>query len=108
MVKQSKSNLKVLNDRVLVEPEKELQVEGVSQEVLEALEKAKIVLPDAYEAAYFKRPQWGKIVSWGDKCRYKWEVGQKVSFARDGWAKLKFDGKEYLIFAESQLNATLD
>ena len=99
--------LKVLNDRVLIEPEKDLKLEGASEEVIEALKTDKLYIPDAYENFYLKRPTWGKIVSWGDKCKYKWEVGQKVAFARDGWAKLTFQNKEYLVFAESQLNATI-
>ena len=106
--KLSLPTLKVLNDRVLIKPEKETNIEGGSKEVLDALKTGKLILPDEYEAAYFKRPQWGTIVSWGDKCKYKWEVGQKVAFPRDGWAKLKHGEIEYLIFAEEQLNATLD
>ena len=103
----SSPTLKVLNDRVLIEPEKDLKLEGASEEVIEALKTDKLYIPDAYENLYLKRPTWGKIVSWGDKCKYKWEVGQKVAFARDGWAKLTFQNKEYLVFAESQLNATI-
>ena len=105
-VKSTKSGLKVLNDRVLVLPEKETKAEGATPEVIEALESKKLVLAEAYEAYYFKRPQWGKVVSWGDRCRYDWRTNQKVYFPRDGWAKLNYQGTEYLIFSESQLNAT--
>ena len=106
--KSSSPTLKVLNDRVLILPQKDEVVEGASAEVLEALKSEKLVLSEEGRAAYFKRPQWGTIVSWGDRCFYKWEVGQKVAFARDGWAKLTFEGIEYLVFCEHQLNATLN
>lgn len=105
--KSSLLTLKVLNDRVLVLPYKELKIEGTTIEVLVALEQKKLYLADAYEGFYFKRPTWGTVVSWGDKCKYKWSEGQRVGFPRDGWAKLSYDGVEYLVFTESQLNATL-
>ena len=103
---QGIDRLKILNDRVLVLPE-ELSYEGASADVVDALNKKKLVLADAYEAAFLKRPQWGKVVQWGDKCKYTWHVGQTVAFPRDGWAKLHYLGTEYLLFAESQLNATI-
>ena len=101
-------NLRVLNDRVLVFPDKEVQIEATTPQVLIALQEKTIVLPEQYESYYLKRPQWGVIVGFGEKCKHAWKIGQEVAFARDGWAKLIYKKTEYFIFKEDDIHATLD
>lgn len=101
--KSKKSSLKVLNDRVLIKPDA-VQYQGASAEVTAALEKGKLVLPDAYEAFYKNLPDMGTIVGYGDKCKYPWVIGQKVQFSKMAGAKCKFNGDDYLIVREYDVN----
>ena len=75
-------SIRVLNDNLLVIP-KELDYsyqEGFSKEVVDALKSGKLALPETAEMAAKKFGRYGKVVSWGDKCRYKYKVGQEVYF----------------------------
>ena len=48
-----------------------------------------IQIPDAIEGAFKKRSQWGRVMSWGNGCRYKYAEGERVYFKwqdqRPGW-----------------------
>ena len=93
--KSQKSSLKVLNDRVLIKPDPVAKYDG------------KMVLPDAYKAFYENLPDSGVIVSFGDKCKYKWEAGQHVRFAKMAVAKFKHEDQEYLIAREYDIDSVL-
>lgn len=88
-----KSILKVINDRVLIKPDAPKKYEG-------ALE-----IPDAYRAFYENLPETGEVVSFGDKCKYKWEIGQRVHFAKMAVSKLIHNDQEYLVIREYDINA---
>jgi len=97
---KSKSiGLKVLSDRVLIRPD-EATYQGASKEVTKALETGKLILPDEYEAFYKNLPDSGEIVSFGDECKIKWTIGDRVHFAKMAGAKIRYDNKEYIVVRE--------
>ena len=105
VVSNGKKSLKVLNDRVLVKSDQEDVIETDNKEVTEAIKSGKIVIPETVESFYSKRPTRGRVIGWGDKCKYKWKADQVVHFARDGWAKITFDGEELMVFVERDIHA---
>ena len=45
------------------------------------INKPEIVqIPDAILGAFKKRSQWGSVVTYGNKCRYKYAEGERVYF----------------------------
>ena len=96
--KSKKYSLKVLNDRVLIDP---IEPEGYKSE-------SGIVIPDAYEAFYKNLPENGTIVSFGPACKQSWRVGQRVNFAKMATTKLQFEGKTYLIIREYDIDISYE
>ena len=85
--------LKVLNDRVLIKPDAPDKYDG------------SLVIPDAYKAFYENLPSSGVVETWGEDCKIHWEAGQKVKFAKMAGAKLKYNGQDYLIVREYDIDA---
>lgn len=91
--KLSPVGLKVLNDRLLIKPNPPDKYDG------------NLIIPDAYKAFYENLPSSGRIVSVGDKCKYFWNIGDSVRFAKMAGARLKFRGQDYLIVREYDVDA---
>ena len=87
-VKSKSVGLKVLNDRVLIKPDAPDKYEG------------SLVIPDAYKAFYENLPSSGVVETWGEDCKIKFERGQRVRFAKMAGAKLKWEGQDYLVIRE--------
>jgi len=89
--KTTQGSIKVINDRVLIEPE--------TNEY-----KGMLELPEEYAGAIVKSAEWGRIASFGDKCTYKWKVGMRVHFARLASVKFKIMDKEYCMVREYDID----
>ena len=91
-------NLKPLGDRIVVEP-----AEQEEQTTLG------IFLPETAK----EKPQQGKVIAAGPGARKEngeriemdVKVGDRVLYARYAGTSIKLDGKEYLIFKESDVLA---
>src|SRR3990167_6187499 len=95
-VKSKLTGLKVLNDRVLIKPDK-VEVQGASVDVKSAIESGKLILPDAYEAFYKNLPDSGVIVGLGEKARKDLIIGSHVHFAKMAVAKISINGDNLLV-----------
>lgn len=112
VVSKVKTNIKVLNDFYLVEPDKEEITQdknsGLTREVVEAINSKKLYVPEVAEHYAKKRPMRGKVVSWGDKCLYANKeicLGDTVFFGYYCYAKIKHGGKEYFQMREYDILA---
>ena len=95
--------IRVLNDRVLILPE-EAEYQNLTDEVCSALKSGKLVLPEVYEGFAKKTPEWGVIVTSGDKCEYDWENGRRVHFARLASVRVEYQGKKYCLVREYDID----
>ena len=93
-------NLKPLEDRVIIEPNKE-----------EEKTKSGIILP---ETASKEKPEQGKIVAVGPgkyengkRIAMDVKVGDKVIFSKYGPDEIKVDNREYLIARASDILAII-
>lgn len=101
MLTQTKTRVKPLGDRVVIEP-------------LEQEEKTAggIYLPDTTK----EKPQRGKVMSVGNgrvlengqKVPVEVKEGQIVLYGKYSGTEVKLDGKEYLVVRESDILAILD
>lgn len=92
-VRSAKVGLRVLHDRVLLNPDAPDKYQGVLE------------IPDAYRAFYENLPSGGTIVSFGPDCKVIWEVGQRVRFAKMAAAKVKYNDTTYLVLREYDIDA---
>lgn len=85
-----------LNDVIFIDPDPIVKYEG------------SIVLPEKNSEE--KISPYGTIVTWGNKCHYKYEVGQRVMIDRfkDKPQYLECEGKKYRIIKEHYLHAVLE
>lgn len=90
--------LRPLNDTLIVKLEDDQWMYMDRPEIIQ--------IPDAIEGGYKKRSQWGKIISWGSGCKYKYCEGERVYFKwydnRPGWKEGKED---YRFVMEEELLA---
>ena len=93
------SNLRPLNDNIIIEPDP-LEFTDENPEVVRILKEGLIKIPDTYEYALKKVSPTGTIVSWGSRCKYKYKVGEKVYFRQFAGANLKFRDKTYKVLNE--------
>lgn len=115
MTKKEKSpfGLRAVNDYYIIEEESiELTVDkksGLTQDVIDALESKRIVLPEISEGFADKFPFRGKVVSKGDKTKYEEiQPGTRVMFARLGGMRWNIGDKQYVNLKESDLHAIID
>lgn len=99
--------LRVLNDFLLVIPDEHEFVDE-NPEVARILKEGLIKLPEKFEGWFKKVPMSGKVISWGDKCRYQYQEGDRIIFARYAGANLVQDGKKYLVLKEHDLHAKFE
>ena len=91
-------NLKPLGDRIVVEPAEQEEQTSLG-----------IFLPETAK----EKPQQGKVIAAGPGARKEngeriemdVKVGDRVLYARYAGTSIKLDGKEYLIFKESDVLA---
>ena len=71
------------------------------------VDKPKLIeIPEAFVGGFKKKSQWGKVVSWGSKCRYKYQDGELVYFKwSDNRPGFKSDGADYRFVREQELLA---
>lgn len=89
-----------LNDVLIVDPDPIVKYDG------------SIVLCEKNSEE--KISPYGTIVSWGDKCKYKYKVGQRIMMHTVNSIEyrkpqyLECEGKKYRIINESDLHAVLE
>ena len=92
--------LRPINDTLIVEPDAVLKHDGL------------IVLPEKNTEE--KISPFATIVSWGDKCRYKYYVGQRIimptvnALDYERPFNFEFQGKQYRFIVESRLHAVIE
>ena len=92
--------LRPINDTLIVEPDPVLKHDGL------------IVLPDKNTEE--KISPFATIVSWGNKCRNRYFVGQRVimpTVNSDSYERpfnFEFQGKKYRFIVESRLHAVIE
>lgn len=73
--------IRPLNDTLIVKLEDDQWMYINKPELIE--------IPDGVIGAFKKRSQWGNVVSWGNRCKYKYQEGERVFFKwydhRPGW-----------------------
>lgn len=85
-----------VNDIILLEMEPIVRYEGL------------IAIPDKNSEE--KISPYGTIVSWGSRCHYKYQVGQRVMIDRffDKPQYLETEGKKYRMVKEHYLHAVFE
>ena len=85
-----------LNDVIFIDPDPIEKHQGL------------LVMPDKNSEE--KISPYGTIVSWGNKCRYKYKLGQRVVIDRfyDRPQYLECEGKKYRLIKEHYLHAVLE
>ena len=99
--------LRPLNDNVLIKPDPEDFYDD-NPEVMRILKEGKIKLPERYEPALKKVAPTGTIVSFGTRCHYPHEVGQKVYFRQFSGANLVFREEKYKVVNEWDIIAKVE
>jgi len=98
------TNVRVLNDFVLVEPDPNHFVAD-NPEIERIVSEGLIKLPD--NNSLEKRSASGSVVSCGPKCHYDFKVGQKVYYGQ--WGSYSFyhfiNGKKLRFFSEHEIIA---
>ena len=90
--------LKPLNDTLIVKLDEDQWRHIKKPELIE--------VPDAVIGAYKKRANSGLVVSWGNRCRYDYKVGERVFFsAVDYRPGFKTDEDDYRFVAEYEILA---
>ena len=97
-------HLRPLNDCLIIEPG-EQEFTDSNPEIVRILKEGLIKVPEAFEGWFKKSPMCGKIISWGDSCKYKYKVGEKVIFGRFSGAPLNIDNKKLVMLKEDELLA---
>ena len=95
-------SLKPLNDNIIIEQD-EMEFVDENPEVQRILKEGTIIAPDKNSA--IKSANTGTIVSWGDRCNYKYKVGQKIMFGRFGGSNFFHNDKKYRMLKEWELLA---
>ena len=96
--------LKPLNDFMIIEPG-EQEFTDSNAEIVRILNEGLIKIPEAYEGWFKKSPMKGKIVSWGDRCRYTHKIGDRVIYGRFSGAPIIIENVKYLMLREEDLLA---
>ena len=96
-----------MNDYLLIKPDENEYVDE-NPNVVRILKEGTIILPEAYEGALKKSPMTGKVVTWGDKCRYSFLAGDHVIFSRFSGAPFYMGDVKYLLIVERDLLAKLE
>jgi len=92
--------LRPLNNVLIVEPDPIEKYQGM------------IVLPDKNSEE--KISPFATVVSWGNKCVYKYKIGQKVvmptvnAFKGESPSYFFLDGKKYRFIVEHMLNGVIE
>ncbi len=102
--KQTRTIIKPLGDRVLVEP--------ISPDDLLLKTKGGIIIPETVDK---ERPERGRVVAVGPGKIEEGRIvpmsvkkGQIVIFSKYGPDEIKVDGKEYFILSESSILAVIE
>lgn len=100
--------LKALNDIYLIKEDPiDWEVDknsGLTGEVVNALKSGQLFLPDIGENFAKKFPCTGKVLSKGSKCKYEIPIGSRVSYARLGVQRFKWEGEELCAVREADLH----
>ena len=111
-VSKAKTKIKVLNDFYLVEPFQEEITQdkqsGLTEDVVSAIKSGKLIIPEIADKYVKKRPMKGKVITWGDKCKYAGDeivAGDTIYFGYYCYAKVKHGGKEYFELREYDILA---
>ena len=103
--------IRPLNDNVIILPDPDEYTDS-NPEVVRILKEGLIKLPEKYEPALKKVSPTGRIVSWGSRCHYRYEVGQRVHFAQFAGTNLYADEngttQHYRVLRELDLIATYE
>ena len=114
MTKKTKRmpGLKALNDIYIIEEDPldwySETDSNLSKDVVDALKGGLLYVPEAHEDFAKKFPCTGRIVSVGERTKYKLPVGTRVIFARLGVQRYTIDGKQYADVRECDLHGTLE
>ena len=106
-----KSTLRAINDIYIIEefPVETTYETGCSAAVTDAIKDGRLVIPEAYKNFAEKYPCRGRVLSKGDKCRYKdIKVGDEVVYARLGVQRYDFNGKMVCSVREDDLHGTVE
>ena len=108
-----KSGFQALNDCYVIEEEPiEPTVDkasGFTPDVVSSIKSGLLVIPDVGQYALDKFPFRGKIISKGDKTRYKEiQIGTRVMFARLGGQRWTENDSQYITIREKDIHAIID
>lgn len=99
--------IRVLNDNVLIKLDED-EFQDSNPEVNRILKEGKLVLPEAYEGAIKKISHSGEIVTYGDACKYKFKVGQKVYIKPFGGINFDLNGEKLRVIQELEILAVVE
>lgn len=88
--------LQALNDHILIEPE-----------AIETYEEQQgfthVVTPERFKYGPTDPPKWGRVASKGQCCNDFLKVGDRVLYAKFGWALVTYEGTEYNMLREGDI-----
>ena len=99
--------LRPLNENLIIEPKEQILDQTLSKEVQDAIKEGRLILPEIYEEALKKVSPFGRILSWGNRCKYSYGPGDTVWFGQFSYSKLFWDDKCLWIVNEQDLHAKL-
>ena len=98
-------SLRPLNNRIIIDPDP-FEYRDTNPDIVRILKEKIVELPDGYEFSFKKSAPTGKLVSWGNQCKYKdcYKVGMKVWYAQFAANSLTIEDNEYKIINEWDLH----
>ncbi len=106
------SKPRAINDMYVLEEEPvDYEVDkpsGLTSEVVDSIKSGKLIIPEIAEFYVKKYPCIGKVISFGDKSRYKIPVGSRVLFARMGGMREQVDSNNYVFIRECDIHAVIE
>ena len=99
--------LRPLNNSIFVELDENDYVDS-NPDVVRIAKEGKIILPESNSLE--KMANTGKIISWGEECKYKgfFMVGKRVLIKRYGGSNFYHEGKKLRVLLEDELLAIYD
>jgi co-chaperonin GroES (HSP10) len=90
--------LRPLNDTLIVKLDED--------EWLTSVQKPELIhIPSAVEGGYKKKARSGQVISWGNKCHYKYREGERVYFPfSDNREGFKINNEDYKFVKEYELH----
>lgn len=102
---RSDMKLRMLNDTVLVRPDKESEIVSDNPEIERIIREGVIQIPEIAQGFWFKAPRRGEVVTSGPDCKYHLQPGDRVVFTRFGGVPFTWQDEQLRMMREYEVLA---